>query len=32
MSVMMMETNMKWKVRDIEEKSIIQKRTQKNEK
>jgi hypothetical protein len=32
MSVTMMETNMKWKVRDTDEKSNIQKRTQKNEK
>jgi hypothetical protein len=27
-----METNMKWKVRDIDARSIIQKRTHKNEK
>jgi 23S rRNA maturation mini-RNase III len=34
MSVTTMETNMKWKVRDIDakKKRIIQKRTQKNEK
>jgi hypothetical protein len=32
MSVKMMETNMEWKVRDTDEKSNIQKRTQKNKK